>query len=507
MGLEIRDTIPAGGKKIEILPARQRQAPSTAPPSACSATSMNPERARLRLVAQRRLQQPQGRQQADVPRGPAGTTASSSSTPTGAPRPAQPAEDRRRDRAAPAPRRRRRRLHAGDPVSASGGGPAAATTPSSSSTWSAWAWQPWYGVAPRLDSDALPDATLLGGDDQRVVQLLRGADARLPADGQQHRHRQHQALRAGAPAVPHLLRWTASTPSTRTTTRCLAQHANQLGPALQPGAVHRLPRANGRSVPAAIGARLDTMSFLTRRLRPPRAAVRPDPNYGLHRAAARDGRRRASDFSVTLQRHDITRVHPARRREGRAGTSRSTPSRGRRPSTSPRARRRRSIGRRPARSRAPKRRLLALADPDRPRLAMASAAWRTSFATRRTAPDPRRPLRLEGREGEPAPPIGGCARQRHGRDLVRCSPPRSCQRGAADCRSDRHAAALDLRGRTAAPVALPVAGRRAGAAQPAQRLPGRCARLARARREPGRRSSAAGALHAGALRGLPRRRR
>lgn len=163
--------------------------------------------------------------------------------------------------------------------------------------------KPWYGVAPNLDSDVLPDATLLGGDASVSYNYseepMRGFQQMVNNIGIQNTMRFVQGRR-----LFHTSFADGKHSEHPNDNPIFTQHVNQLGPRFNQVQCIGCHIANGRSAAATIGARLDTMSFLTGGAATDgrRAA---DPNYGLtvlQRAADAS----ASDFSVTLQRQDIT---------------------------------------------------------------------------------------------------------------------------------------------------------------------------------------------------------
>lgn len=163
--------------------------------------------------------------------------------------------------------------------------------------------KPWYGVAPNLDSDVLPDATLLGGDASVSYNYseepMRGFQQMVNNIGIQNTMRFVQGRR-----LFHTSFADGKHSEHPDDNPVFAQHAGQLGPRFNQMQCIGCHIANGRSAAAAIGARLDTMSFLTGGAATDgrRAA---DPNYGLT-VLQRATDASASDFSVTLLRQDTT---------------------------------------------------------------------------------------------------------------------------------------------------------------------------------------------------------
>jgi CxxC motif-containing protein (DUF1111 family) len=163
--------------------------------------------------------------------------------------------------------------------------------------------KPWYGVAPNLDSDVLPDTTLLGGDASVSYNYseepMRGFQQMVNNIGIQNTMRFVQGRR-----LFHTSFADGKHSEHPDDNPVFTQHANQIGPRFNQVQCIGCHIANGRSAAATIGARLDTMSFLTggAATEGRRAA---DPNYGLT-VLQRATDASASDFGVTLQRQDIT---------------------------------------------------------------------------------------------------------------------------------------------------------------------------------------------------------
>jgi CxxC motif-containing protein (DUF1111 family) len=163
--------------------------------------------------------------------------------------------------------------------------------------------RPWYGVAPNLDSDILPDATLLGGQAsvsynyseepmrgfQQMVNNIGIGDTKRFVMGRRLFHTsfldgKHSEHPDDNPVF--------------------TEHAGQLGPRFNQAQCIACHAANGRSAPAVVGARLDTMSFLTGTSSGDGRRA-PDPNYGLTiMQRAQDAN--TSDFAVTLKSQELT---------------------------------------------------------------------------------------------------------------------------------------------------------------------------------------------------------
>lgn len=165
--------------------------------------------------------------------------------------------------------------------------------------------RPWYGIAPNLDSEPLPDSTLLGGltsvsynyseEPHRVFQQMannigitntkRFVEGRRLfhtsfADG---RHSEHPDVNP-----------------------VFSAHVNQLGPRYNNTQCIACHSLNGRSSAPVLGAPLSTMSILTAATSSA-AGMQPDPTYGLNvQQRAKDPN--APDYSVSVQSYQ-TSVH------------------------------------------------------------------------------------------------------------------------------------------------------------------------------------------------------
>ncbi|OWQ92274.1 thiol oxidoreductase [Roseateles aquatilis] len=169
--------------------------------------------------------------------------------------------------------------------------------------------RPWYGIAPNLDSEPLPDDTLLGGqasvsynyseEPMRVFQQMvnnigivntkRFVTGRRLfhtsfADGTHSEHDKDNPV--------------------------FTAHANQIGPRFQQERCIECHIANGRSPVPALGARLDAMSVLVGGTTVTDGRRAADPTYGLNvqqRAKAAG----APDYSVSIQKYETqTRTLP-----------------------------------------------------------------------------------------------------------------------------------------------------------------------------------------------------
>ena len=163
--------------------------------------------------------------------------------------------------------------------------------------------RPWYGIAPNLDSEPLPDATLLGGqasvsynyseEPMRVFQQMANnigiANTQRFVEG---RRLFHTAFDDGRHSEhPN------SNP-------VFAQHVGQLGPRFNQSNCIACHIANGRSAAAAPGQRLDTLSFNTATIGAD-GRRQADATYGLtilQRAAAAG----APDYGVYVDRYETT---------------------------------------------------------------------------------------------------------------------------------------------------------------------------------------------------------
>ncbi|SFL96934.1 CxxC motif-containing protein, DUF1111 family [Variovorax sp. OV329] len=163
---------------------------------------------------------------------------------------------------------------------------------------------PWYGVAPRLNSAPLPDATLLGGltslsynyseEPMRVFQQMANnigiVNSKRFVQGRRLFHTsflngKHSEHPDDNPVF--------------------SAHVNQLGPRYNQERCIACHTLNGRSVFPGIGARLDSMAVLTAAASSTGAIPVPDSTYGLNvQQRSRDAG--ATDLSVSVQSFDTT---------------------------------------------------------------------------------------------------------------------------------------------------------------------------------------------------------
>ncbi len=162
---------------------------------------------------------------------------------------------------------------------------------------------PWYGVAPRLDSDPLPDDALLGGQAsvsynyseephrlfQQTVNNIGIANMQRFVEGRRLFHTSFlDGRHSESPDVNPVF----------------TQHANQLGQRFNEVRCLGCHTLNGRSPTATIGSPLNKMVVMTAAASTS-TAVMPDPTYGLNvqqlsRAAG------AADHAVTVQSYEKT---------------------------------------------------------------------------------------------------------------------------------------------------------------------------------------------------------
>ena len=163
---------------------------------------------------------------------------------------------------------------------------------------------PWYGVAPRLNSAPLPEATLSGGltslsynyseEPMRVFQQMSNnigiVNAKRFVQGRRLFHTsfldgKHSEHPDDNPVF--------------------AAHVGQLGPRFNQERCIACHTLNGRSAMPGIGARLDTMAVLTAAASSTGANPVPDATYGLNvQQRSRDAG--ATDLSVSVQSYETT---------------------------------------------------------------------------------------------------------------------------------------------------------------------------------------------------------
>ncbi|GAA4032870.1 hypothetical protein GCM10022212_34900 [Actimicrobium antarcticum] len=163
--------------------------------------------------------------------------------------------------------------------------------------------QPWYGIEPRLDSAPLPEATLLGGqttlsynysdEANRVFQQMAN---NIGIDNTREFVRGRRLFHTSFIDGKH-----SEHPDDNPV---FSAHIGQVGPRFNGARCIGCHTSNGRSVAPAIGAPLATMSVLTAAAGTAGAQV-ADPNYGFNvqQLALSSS---ASDFGVSLLRNDVT---------------------------------------------------------------------------------------------------------------------------------------------------------------------------------------------------------
>jgi len=163
---------------------------------------------------------------------------------------------------------------------------------------------PWYGVAPRLNSAPLPDATLLGGmtslsynyseEPMRVFQQMANNIGIVNTKRfVQGRRLFHTSFLSGKHSEH---------PDDNPV---FSAHVNQLGTRYNQERCIACHTLNGRSTFPAMGARLDSMAVLTAAAASTGATPLPDATYGTNvQQRSRDAG--ATDLSVSVQSYDTT---------------------------------------------------------------------------------------------------------------------------------------------------------------------------------------------------------
>ncbi len=164
--------------------------------------------------------------------------------------------------------------------------------------------RPWYGVAPRLDSAALPAATLSGGaatvsynyssEPMRAFEQMANnigiTDTQRFVEG---RRLFHTSFLTGEHSE-----FSDKNP-------VFTQHIGQLGPRYNQASCVSCHTGEGRSPAATVGSRLDTMTILTG-VPATSGATRPDSTYGLN--VLQDARAKtAPDYGVTIASYQTSR--------------------------------------------------------------------------------------------------------------------------------------------------------------------------------------------------------
>lgn len=158
--------------------------------------------------------------------------------------------------------------------------------------------RPWYGVAPNLDSAPLPDSALLGGqttlsynysdEANRVFQQMANnigvVNTKRFVEG---RRLFHTSFVDGTHSEHPL------------DNPVFTSHAGQVGPRFNQVRCIACHALNGRSVAGAVGAQIDTMSVLTAS-KAADGTIVPDANYGQN-IQQKSGTANAPDFGVSIQ--------------------------------------------------------------------------------------------------------------------------------------------------------------------------------------------------------------
>ncbi|WKB55857.1 di-heme oxidoredictase family protein [Eleftheria terrae] len=164
--------------------------------------------------------------------------------------------------------------------------------------------RPWYGIAPNLDSEPLPEATLLGGQ----------ASVSYNYSEEPHRLFQQMANNIGIGNTQRFVEGrrlfhTSFADGTHSehpkVNPVFTAHVGQLGPRFNQARCIECHTANGRSAPMQPGERLDTLSVFTGVVGAG-GEVKPDPTYGwnIQQQAADPA---AADHGVTLRSFESTR--------------------------------------------------------------------------------------------------------------------------------------------------------------------------------------------------------
>ncbi|ATB26589.1 di-heme oxidoredictase family protein [Melittangium boletus] len=140
--------------------------------------------------------------------------------------------------------------------------------------------RPWYGIVPNLDSEPLPDSTLLGGQ----------ASVSYNYSEEPHRVFQQMANNIGIGNTKRFVQGRRLFHTSfadgkhsehPTTNPVFTAHMGQLGPRYNQARCIECHVSNGRSTVPALGARLETLSVLTGAAGAS-GKVLPDPTYGLN---------------------------------------------------------------------------------------------------------------------------------------------------------------------------------------------------------------------------------
>ncbi|QRN94221.1 c-type cytochrome [Archangium violaceum] len=163
--------------------------------------------------------------------------------------------------------------------------------------------RPWYGIVPNLDSEPLPDSTLLGGQ----------ASVSYNYSEEPHRVFQQMANNIGIGNTKRFVQGRRLFHTSfadgkhsehPTTNPIFTEHVGQLGPRYNQSRCIECHTANGRSPAPVLGARLDTLSVLTG-VAGANGTVLPDPIYGLN-VQQRAASTTAPDYAVSVASYDKT---------------------------------------------------------------------------------------------------------------------------------------------------------------------------------------------------------
>jgi CxxC motif-containing protein (DUF1111 family) len=164
--------------------------------------------------------------------------------------------------------------------------------------------RPWYGVAPRLDSAALPASTLSGGEAtvsyNYSSEPMRAFEQMANNIGITDTQRFVEGRR-----LFHTSFLTGEHSEFSDENPVFTQHIGQLGSRYNQASCVSCHTGEGRSPAAAVGSRLDTMTVLTGKPATGGATL-PDPTYGLN--VLQDARaKNAPDYGVTIASYKTSR--------------------------------------------------------------------------------------------------------------------------------------------------------------------------------------------------------
>jgi CxxC motif-containing protein (DUF1111 family) len=162
--------------------------------------------------------------------------------------------------------------------------------------------RPWYGIAPRLDSAPLPDDTLLGGQASVSYNYSDEANHVFQQSVNNIGIANMQRFVAGR-RLFHTSFADGTHSESPNDNPVFTQHANQLGARytnIRCIACHTL---DGRSAPPTLGNALDTMTVLTAAASSA-SFITPDATYGLNVQQHSSGG--APDYSVSVQSYQTT---------------------------------------------------------------------------------------------------------------------------------------------------------------------------------------------------------